>query len=94
MSKINIAGRKFGVPGHPVLRIGLGVLLVIGGVLGFLPVLGFWMIPLGLAILAVDFPPVRRLQRRLTIRLGYWLHRKWPTLARRFGYGTPRAGKH
>ena len=27
---------------------------------GFLPVLGFWMIPLGLALLATDIPPMRR----------------------------------
>jgi hypothetical protein len=72
----------------------LGGLLVVGGVLGFLPVLGFWMVPLGLAILAVDFPPVRRLQRRLTVRLGAWLHRRYPSKARRFGFGKPRHGKH
>jgi hypothetical protein len=38
----------------------LGVLLVIGGCLGFLPVLGFWMIPAGLAAIALDIPPWRR----------------------------------
>ncbi len=41
-------------------RIAAGVLLVAGGLLGFLPVLGFWMIPLGLAVLSYDFPPARR----------------------------------
>jgi hypothetical protein len=70
MARVNFAGYKIGVPGHPLLRMGMGVILVLGGIFGFLPVLGFWMIPLGLAILAVDFPPVRRLQRRLTVRLG------------------------
>lgn len=44
----------------PVLRGVLGILLFIGGVLGFLPVLGFWMMPLGLALLATDVPPMRR----------------------------------
>ena len=44
----------------PVVRGVLGVLLIIGGVLGFLPVLGFWMIPLGLALLGTDIPPLRR----------------------------------
>jgi hypothetical protein len=84
MARVNFAGYKIGV------RMGMGVILVLGGIFGFLPVLGFWMIPLGLAILAVDFPPVRRLQRRLTVRLGNWLHRSWPNVARRFGYGQPR----
>jgi hypothetical protein len=43
----------------------LGIGLVLAGLLGFLPVLGFWMIPLGLSLLAVDFPSVRRLIQRL-----------------------------
>ena len=30
-------------------RHSIAVLLIIGGLLGFLPVLGFWMLPLGLA---------------------------------------------
>ncbi len=37
----------------------VGVLLCIGGVLGVLPVLGFWMLPLGLAFIALDVPPLR-----------------------------------
>jgi len=50
----------------PVIRGLLGVCLLVLGVLGFLPVLGFWMIPLGLALLATDIPPLGRwLRRRL-----------------------------
>jgi purine-cytosine permease-like protein len=59
----------------PASRIGrliVGVLFIIGGVLGFLPVLGFWMVPLGLVILSVDFPFVRRFRRRSEVRLGRW----------------------
>lgn len=41
--------------GPKIVRISIGSLLVVGGVFGFFPVLGFWMIPLGLVILAVDF---------------------------------------
>lgn len=44
----------------PGLRSLAGVLLMIGGVFGFLPILGFWMIPLGAALVALDIPPVRR----------------------------------
>ena len=64
--------------------------MVLGGLVGFLPVVGFWMVPVGLAILAVDFPPVRRFQRRMTVRFGNWLHRRWPNAARRMGYGSPK----
>ena len=93
MAKVKFAGHRVKVPGHPVLRIGLGIVMVIGGMLGFLPVLGFWMIPLGLAILSIDFPPVRRFYRVTTVKLGYWLHRRWPEFARKVGYGAPRPGK-
>ncbi|HEY1504002.1 MAG TPA: hypothetical protein VGF92_06865 [Stellaceae bacterium] len=44
----------------PGLRSLLGVVLIIGGVFGFLPILGFWMIPLGGALIALDIPPLRR----------------------------------
>ena len=48
------------------LRSVFGVLLIVGGLFGFLPVLGFWMIPLGFAILSLDIPPLRRwLEARL-----------------------------
>lgn len=51
-------------------RLALGWGLVGGGLLGFLPVLGFWMLPLGLAVLSVDLPPVRRLRRRCQVAWG------------------------
>ncbi|KRS12857.1 hypothetical protein XM53_09850 [Roseovarius atlanticus] len=50
----------------PGLRLVLGILLIIGGIFGFLPVLGFWMIPLGIAVASLDVVP---LWRRLTGRL-------------------------
>lgn len=42
------------------IRSGLGVLLMLGGVFGILPILGFWMIPAGLALIALDIPGWRR----------------------------------
>ena len=48
----------------------LGIAFVVGGLLGFLPVLGFWMIAVGLLILSVDLPPVRRLRRRIEVGWG------------------------
>jgi hypothetical protein len=48
----------------------MGIALVIGGILGFLPILGLWMIPLGLLVLSVDLPAVRRLRRRVEVWWG------------------------
>lgn len=41
------------------VRTLVGLLLCVGGVFGFLPILGFWMFPLGLAFIALDVPPLR-----------------------------------
>ena len=63
----------------PKSRIGrtiVGLLLIIGGILGFLPVLGFWMIPLGLIILSYDSPLIRRWRRKREVQLGRWWHRR------------------
>jgi hypothetical protein len=46
-------------PGMVWIRIPAGLLLIAGGVLAFLPLLGVWMIPLGLALIAVDVPFLR-----------------------------------
>ena len=68
-------------PNHR-LRKTVGVLLVIGGLLGFLPVLGFWMLPVGLALLAVDWPLARRLYRNLVVWWGRNYQRFWPPARR------------
>lgn len=44
----------------PGLRLVLGIVVMIGGVFGFLPILGFWMVPLGIAIAALDVKPLWR----------------------------------
>jgi hypothetical protein len=46
-------------------RIPAAVLLMIGGVLSVLPLLGFWMLPLGLILLAEDVRALRHLRERL-----------------------------
>jgi hypothetical protein len=43
-----------------LVRIPLAIVLILGGIFSFLPVLGIWMLPLGLLVLAVDIPPLRR----------------------------------
>ena len=70
--KIRIFDRHWHLPQSKAVRIAIGILLVIGGLVGFLPVLGFWMIPLGLLVLSIDLPIVRRWRRQLTV----WWHRR------------------
>ena len=41
-------------PSARLIRIPLGILLILGGIFSFLPVLGIWMLPLGLLLLALD----------------------------------------
>ena len=73
---IRFNGRKIPLPGSAPIRLFAGVLLVIGGILGFLPILGFWMIPLGILFLSVDLHIVRRWRRKMEIRLGRRRQRK------------------
>jgi hypothetical protein len=70
--KVRLFNRHFHLPQSKPIRIGLGILLIAAGLVGFLPVLGFWMIPLGLLVLSVDLPIVRRWRRQLTV----WWHRR------------------
>ncbi|MEO3998949.1 PGPGW domain-containing protein [Mesorhizobium sp. CAU 1732] len=67
---ITILGRTFVMPRSRLWRIVIGVLLLIGGILGFLPILGFWMIPLGLVVLSYEFAMVRRWRRRSEVWWG------------------------
>ncbi|MDX1576041.1 MAG: hypothetical protein R3285_07595 [Kiloniellales bacterium] len=56
-----------------VVRILVGVALVAGGIFGFLPVLGFWMVPLGLVVIFFDVPWVKA--RWLAFR-NWWKQRR------------------
>ena len=61
-------------PGSGLVRVPLGIVLILGGFVGFLPILGFWMIPLGLLVLAIDIALVRP----PLIRVLDWVERRWP----------------
>jgi hypothetical protein len=61
-----------------VIRIPLGILLVLGGFVGFLPVLGFWMLPFGLLLLALDLPALRPTVNALAIRSRRRIRRWFP----------------
>jgi hypothetical protein len=56
------------------VRIPAGLLLCLGGALGALPLLGFWMLPAGVVLLAEDVPPLRR----ATGGMLAWLEHKRP----------------
>jgi hypothetical protein len=71
--RISLFGREFEMPRSRAARIAIGIALIVGGILGFLPVLGFWMIPLGLLVLSYEFHVVRRLRRRFVV---WWEKRR------------------
>lgn len=70
---LRFGSRKITLPRSRVVRMGLGVTLILAGFLGFLPILGFWMLPLGLMVLSVDLPFARRWRRRLIV---WWSRRR------------------
>ncbi len=51
----------------------MGLLLIIGGVFSILPGLGVWMLPLGLLLVALDVPFLRKPMGKSTI----WGTDKW-----------------
>ena len=61
-------------PNSRWVRIPAGVLLIGGGLLAFLPVLGVWMLPLGLALLAEDVPAFRSMRSKILD----WIERRRP----------------
>ncbi|WP_426609639.1 hypothetical protein [Bradyrhizobium sp. McL0616] len=61
-------------PSSRWVRIPSGALLVVGGVLSFLPALGIWMLPLGLALLAEDVPALRASRSKVFD----WVERRKP----------------
>jgi purine-cytosine permease-like protein len=68
------------IPRSRNARIAVGTIMVILGCFGFLPVLGFWMIPVGLLILSHDMPSVRRRRRQIEV---WWYRRKQERANRR-----------
>lgn len=57
VKRVQAWSRRYLPPG---LRLVVGILLMIGGIFGFLPVVGFWMFPLGVAVAALDVMPIWR----------------------------------
>jgi hypothetical protein len=59
-----------------LIRLPLALLLILGGLLSFLPVLGIWMLPLGLMLLALDIPVLRGPVSAAIIRVRRWWARR------------------
>jgi hypothetical protein len=78
---VRLGTYRLPLPRSRLLRIAGGTVLVLFGLFGFLPVLGFWMVPLGLLVLSVDIPRVRRWRRRFAV----WFSRRYPQSAAKLG---------
>jgi len=61
-------------PDRKWVRIPAGVLFMLGGVLSILPVLGLWMLPIGVMLLSQDIPFFRHIQGHVL----RWIERKHP----------------
>jgi hypothetical protein len=60
-------------PAAALIRLPLALFFIAGGVFSFLPLLGIWMLPLGILLIAIDVAWVRR-----------WVIRTWPKIEARW----------
>jgi hypothetical protein len=60
-------------PSRKPIRMLASVLLIIGSIFSILPILGLWMLPLGLALLSDDFPSLKVWLERTA----QWIGRTW-----------------
>lgn len=63
------------------MKLLLGVALCLFGLLGFLPILGFWMLPLGLVIIGLCAPFARK-------RITHWVEKTELHLRHRDMFGS------
>ena len=66
-------------PARLPVRVVAAILLILGGIFSILPVLGLWMLPLGLALLAQDVPALKVPMERAA----RWIERQWRRLRAR-----------
>lgn len=76
-------------PKNAIVRLPVAFLLILGGIFSFLPLLGIWMLPLGLLILAIDVvvlqEPVTRwiiIAKRKFSEIWRWLKTAWQNMRR------------
>ncbi|MDQ2634924.1 MAG: hypothetical protein M3Y43_01815 [Pseudomonadota bacterium] len=71
--RVRLFGRTVPLPNSRPVRMTIGSLLIVFGIFGFLPVLGFWMVPLGALVLSHDLAWARRYRRRFEV---WWEKRR------------------
>jgi hypothetical protein len=68
-------------PSSRWLRYPIALILIAGAFFSFLPILGVWMLPLGLVLLAQDIPFLQRPVLRLLVGIrkfwAKWRPRRW-----------------
>lgn len=74
------------VPWHRPVRIAVASGFILGSLFWFLPVLGLEMLPIGLALLAIDIPFLRAPVGRLLL----WIDAKWGVAAAWWRRSTSR----
>jgi hypothetical protein len=70
---LRLGGYKVRLPMSVYVRVAIGAALIVGGIFGWLPILGFWMIPLGFLILSYDIPVIARWRDRIA---DWWARRR------------------
>ena len=61
VAAITVLLLRWGIRRVPVgVRSVFGILLMVAGVFGFLPIIGFWLFPIGVAFVALDVPWTRQ----------------------------------
>lgn len=68
-SYIRVGSRRIRVPRRKAVRVGMALTLIISGILPTPPGPVF-TVPMGLAILSIDYPRLRRFRRKALVRLG------------------------
>jgi hypothetical protein len=71
--KLKIGPVRLPMPTSRAGRIAVGGVLMTCGLLGFMPVLGFWMLPLGFLVISNELHLARRLRRRVVV---WWQRRR------------------
>jgi hypothetical protein len=71
--KLEIGPAKIPMPVSRLGRIVVAIALMAAGLLGFVPILGFWMLPLGFLLLSNELHVVRRMRRRIAV---WWSRRR------------------
>jgi hypothetical protein len=70
---LQVGSVKVRLPASKILRIIIGAGLILGGIFGWLPIVGFWMIPLGLLVLSYDVPMIERWREKVS---EWWRRRR------------------